>query len=709
MKPMARVTPFPTVLLLAFALALGARAAVAAPRVVVLGFDGVDPVLMERYIAAGEMPVCARMVRGDRVTRLATTCPAQSPVSWSAFSIGANPGKTGIFDFLTRAKRSYLPEMALVGVERLDLLSNPRWRLAAVLACGLLGLLPGLVLRARGRFLAAGALLALTLAAAASWYTPSHLDLAVSRRDGVSFWRTLADQGLRVTVLTVPVTFPAEELGPNGRLLSGLGVPDIRRTQGTYCCFQDVAPANANTEMGGRLQTVAFKDGEAEAFIPGPPAGAAGNLEEASARLRIRREASGQLTLEHAGGVERLEPGRWSDWTHFTFSLNPLMYLAARGRFLYVSPSDPFKLYLSPLNFDPGALPFIVKLSWPTRYAGELEREHGPYKTLGWAVDTWAATEGVLDEKAFMEDLNFTYDGRERLVMGELAKSNWDCLVAVFEETDRVSHLFWKGEDPRTPPAAPPATRPILATYKRVDATIGKVLEKCPDATVFVLSDHGFHAFRRKVNLNSWLESKGFLVRKPRGGPEAERNLLDLYEKHDIWADVDWDRTKAYSMGLGNIFINVMGREPRGAVQMGAAYARVRKELTKGLLEMTDPADGARPVRNVYRREEVYEGPHTTEAPDLLVGFADGYRVSWQAALGGVEPEVVSANEARWCGDHCSLDPPAIPGVLLSNRRLESGRSPAGPSVMDLAPTVLAQFGLRPPAEMDGRAMRVER
>jgi predicted AlkP superfamily phosphohydrolase/phosphomutase len=103
-------------------------------------------------------------------------------------------------------------------------------------------------------------------------------------------------------------------------------------------------------------------------------------------------------------------------------------------------------------------------------------------------------------------------------------------------------------------------------------------------------------------------------------------------------------------------------------------------------------------VRRLYRREELYSGPYFDEAPDLVVGFERGYRVSWQTSLGGIPPEVLEPNERRWSADHCSVDPAHVPGVLFSSRPLES----ADARIIDLAPTVLRKLGISAPPEMDG-------
>jgi predicted AlkP superfamily phosphohydrolase/phosphomutase len=144
--------------------------------------------------------------------------------------------------------------------------------------------------------------------------------------------------------------------------------------------------------------------------------------------------------------------------------------------------------------------------------------------------------------------------------------------------------------------------------------------------------------------------------------------------------------------------VNLKGRERHGIVEPGAAYQSLRKELVQKFGDLRDPETGARVVRRVFTRDELYKGPYFHEAPDMVVGFEKGYRVSWQTSLGGIPPDVFEPNERRWSADHCSVDPAQVPGVLFSNRPI--GRSEA--RIIDVAPSVLTRLGVAPPAGMDG-------
>jgi predicted AlkP superfamily phosphohydrolase/phosphomutase len=222
------------------------------------------------------------------------------------------------------------------------------------------------------------------------------------------------------------------------------------------------------------------------------------------------------------------------------------------------------------------------------------------------------------------------------------------------------------------------------------------------------MSDHGFHSFRRGVNLNTWLVQNNYLVfegveQDPHSPQETRQlNLEELFMRGgQFWEGVDWSRTKAYAVGLGQIYFNLRGREARGIVSPGAEAKQLADELSARLLTMTDPDDGARIVRSVYQRDAVYTGEFLHNASELQVGMEDGYRVSWQTTLGGSPPGIVYPNMKKWSGDHGGYDFATTAGVLVSNKPFAS----QAPSIVDIAPTVLKFFGLQIPSSVDGKSI----
>ena len=159
--------------------------------------------------------------------------------------------------------------------------------------------------------------------------------------------------------------------------------------------------------------------------------------------------------------------------------------------------------------------------------------------------------------------------------------------------------------------------------------------------------------------------------------------------------------TKAYSLGFGGIYLNVVGREREGSVMPGPEYDDVRRRIKEGLEGLVDPLTGVHPVTHVWTRDEIYSGYDANLIPDLRLGNNLNYRISWQASLGGVPPDVFEDNHKAWSGDHCSSDPDLVRGILFSNRKL----SRSDPSMVDIAPTVLKVLGVPVPADMDGKPL----
>jgi predicted AlkP superfamily phosphohydrolase/phosphomutase len=233
-----------------------------------------------------------------------------------------------------------------------------------------------------------------------------------------------------------------------------------------------------------------------------------------------------------------------------------------------------------------------------------------------------------------------------------------------------------------------------------MDSIIGRVLEQLAEnGTLIVVSDHGFHTWRREFNTNTWLARNGYLTLKSADSDGTTKKIADMTSGGSFFPNVDWSKSKAYSLGLGGIFINLKGREGQGSVEPGAEYERIRREISTRILEFRDPDTGGPVIQGVYRREDIFKGPRTPDAADLQLSFYDGYRTSWQTALGAIPESIVVANLKKWSGDHCASDHSDTPGVLFSNRKVADGDH----SIIDIAPTVLQLFGTRIPSDIDGR------
>jgi hypothetical protein len=404
------------------------------------------------------------------------------------------------------------------------------------------------------------------------------------------------------------------------------------------------------------------------------------------------------VSIDHSASAAVLEIQRkkvklklkeYSPWVHLSFRSGVRTRIAGICRFFLSDITPDFRLYVTPINLDPErpALP----LSHPFVYASYLARVLGTYATLGLAEDTWALNEKVIDEHAFLQFVYSLQEEREKMLFDALEKVGFGTVICVFDITDRVQHMFWR-YTPKVSIAgsehdANQNDRTIEEVYERMDEMVGKVLSRLKKNDVLmVLSDHGFTSFQRCVNLNAWLRGNGFLVLK-----EGEK-ACDGYLRN-----VDWSQTKAYALGLGGIYINQLGRESRGIVRNGQQKEAVKRAIASGLKGLVDPETGAIAVARVFDADQVYAGPYVENGPDLVVGFAEGYRTSWDSVVGGFDCTIFEENNKPWSGDHC-VDPRIVPGVLFCSRPVTREE----PGIVDMAPTVLDLFGLPVPSYMDG-------
>ena len=653
-------------------------------KLVILGFDGMDPDLVRRWIDAGRLPTLKRLSEAGGLYPLATTHSPESPTAWASFATGVNAGKHNIYDFLVRDTDTYFPDL-------------------------------GMVTRQPPKFLFE--------------YVPVAKPKIISTRGGTSFWVTAGKAGVRSSVLTVPVTFPPEEV-PSGELLSGLPLPDIRGTMGTFSYYAtDLSRyEEGSTEMGGILRRLLMENDVARTELVGPPnpvvrqkilaLRAKGRAQTDADRKTIAKleldedvrlpmtvrwnRAAKTAAVELDGQSIALEPGKMSGWIDLEFRINVLVRIHGMAQMLLMNAGNELQLYVSPVNWKPDNPP--VAISHPESFAGELFRRLGYYRTLGWAEATWPLNEGRMDEQTFMTDLYKAFDDRAQVILDRLTARKWDVLVGVIESTDRVQHMMWRLMDEKHPmydaALAAKYGDSVERIYRRADQFVAEVLEHLePGTDLMIVSDHGFHSWRKAVNLNTWLVQQGYMV--VQGQQPGEKKLEDLFGGGEFWENVDWTRTRAYAMGLGQIYFNLRGRESKGIVSPGAEARQLADELAAKLVMMRDPEDGARIIRNVYKRDDVYSGEFIGNAPELQVGMEDGYRVSWQTTLGGSPPGIVYANMKKWSGDHGGYDFATTAGVLVTNKRIVK----PDPSIMDIAPTVLKYFGISIPASIDGKAL----
>jgi predicted AlkP superfamily phosphohydrolase/phosphomutase len=605
-------------------------------KVLVIGLDGLDPGIVEAMLNTGSLPALAKLRQLGGYARVQTTCPAQTPVAWSTFVTGMNPGGHGIFDFIRRDPKTYCPDLSFNRYEQKNSFLPPR---------------------------------------------------VVNRRSGTPVWERLSTAGIPSTILRCPCTYPPDNI--RGRMLAGMGVPDLRGSLGTSTFYTTSESVVA---------------GAGESIVPIRPDSngtvVTGLLGPRNPRTRehftveiVIQPGAGAITVQSAGQppVLTVWQGKWSDWLKVKFKTGLLQSVRGMVRFYLVRTAPALEFYVSPINFDPEHPLFPI--SSPPEYAGELAARIGTFYTTGMVEDYDGLMNGRLDEAAFLAQCDAVLRERERMMQFELERFREGMFFCLFDTPDRLQHMFWRFREPEHPAnRGAPATewaQTIEEHYRACDAIVGRALELADQETLaIVLSDHGFNSFQRGVSLNTWLHEQGLLALRDGAAPGEEAG--------DFLRHVDWSRTKAYSLGLSGIYLNLKGREEQGLVSADEA-PELKTALAEKLTGLVDPVRGRMAVRGVKVRELVYHGPCTALAPDLIVNCAAGYRISWGTALGGVPRDLFEDNIKRWGGDHI-IDPSLVPGVLFMNRPFDTGR----PRLVDLAPTILTALGLSSDASMEG-------
>lgn len=409
-------------------------------------------------------------------------------------------------------------------------------------------------------------------------------------------------------------------------------------------------------------------------------------------RLKIQ---IGQDTQELSGCV-------WSKWFTVPFSMSPLITLKGMIK-LRVLSYDPLEVYMTPVQFHPQHIPVNVAISSPRDYASKIAQRNGLYPTLGWSEATNPLKDGEIDEKVFWEDLTYTTKQRTKILFSQMEKNDWQFFMTVFYATDRAGHMYWRFIDPKHPryndrKKYPKYKDGLFKIYKWMDDVVGKVRKKLSKEDILmVISDHGFASFRWEVNVNTWLYKHGYLSLKT--GKRSRMQIIDLFRDGNLCKQIDWKRTKAYSIGLGKIYINLKGRDKSGIVPK-SEYKKLCKEIREKFLRFRH--NGKNVVSRIVFADEIYTGPSLNNAPDMLLGFHRGYRISWQTSLGGVPDEIIEPNRLKWSGDHCSIDPKLVPGVFFSNKKLINEKQP---HLIDIAPTVLSLFHIKIPKDMEGKVI----
>jgi predicted AlkP superfamily phosphohydrolase/phosphomutase len=389
-----------------------------------------------------------------------------------------------------------------------------------------------------------------------------------------------------------------------------------------------------------------------------------------------------------------LKEGEWSDWVPVSFEMIPYLGTAHGVCRVYLKRCRPdLVLYVSPINIDP--MEPATPISTPDSACEDLALAIGRYYTKGMPEETKALQDGVFDDGDFVRQGDLVMEESRKMLAHALDGYKSGLLFFYFSSIDLNCHMMWRHRDPQHPAynaklAERYASR-IEDLYLEMDHLVGDVRKRLPpDATLIVMSDHGFATFRREMNLNTWLAREGYLVLK---------DGVAHPEDAEVAKTADWKRSRAYSVGFNGIYLNVAGRESGGIVTQAERHA-LAEEIRKKLLAEKDPKTGAPLIHGVDLATEVYHGEHVNEAPDILVGFDRGYGASDASCLGKMSSDIIDDHTDLWSGNHL-MAADLVPGILLSNRKVVK----QAPVLQDITVTILKLFGIDKLPKMTGQSV----
>ena len=623
-----------------------------ARKAIVLGFDGMDPNLIRRFMAEGHLPTFKKLYeRGGHFGELQTTMPPQSPVAWSSFITGTNPGGNGIYDFVHRDPKSFMPYMSTS--RSFD--SESTYKLG-------------------------------------DWNIPLGSGKVELMRKGKAFWEHLLARDIPATIFQIPANFPAVE--SDAHMISGMGTPDLLGTYGTFTLFSDTIIPGSDKFAGGQVVRVRDFDNVFKSAIPGPVNSFRTDGRSSSADFTVYRDAHEKvirIAVQDQDIV--LRQGDWSEWTPVSFELIPHLASApGMVRFFAQEVYPNFRLYVSPINVDP--LNPALPISSPSSYSREVAESIGRFYTQGFPADSKVLSTGVFSDDEYLTQAKIVLN--ESLDAFDYSFNRFDegLFYFYFSCTDQNQHMLSRCMDPTHPqydPNGSPDTKDAIRYfYSAMDDVLKQSLAKVDSSTMLMaISDHGFAPFTREFNLSTWLVNEGFTaVTSP-----------DDMEDAEVYSCVDWSKTKAYALGINGIYLNVKDREKNGAINLEEGE-RVKQQIIQKLSQVTDPQTGKPVCTAVYDSNKIYSGPFMGGAPDLVVGYQRGYRISDEAVLGKFPKELVTDRKDKWASDHCS-DPMVVPGMILTNYNCTS----KAPALWDLGPSILNAFGIETPKEMNGKVV----
>ncbi|MDK1117748.1 MAG: alkaline phosphatase family protein [Anaerolineae bacterium] len=470
------------------------------------------------------------------------------------------------------------------------------------------------------------------------------------------------DQGYPATALWWPAMFPVRPESPV-RVIPGLGSPDIKGQLGLGSFY--------STEKGllkeGHKTPVEILSNTGNMYtssLKGPFVKRKGEVVPAEVQFHLELLDKDNARLSMADSSIDLKPGEWSPIFEVKFKTGMLLNVHSVTRAILTS-TNPVRLYFLPLQIHPLHSPW--KYASPKSFVRQAWQAAGSFLSLGWPQDTTALEDGCISDEQFITLCEDIFAAREKILFRMLDDFKEGVLGSIFDDLDRVQHMFRRD-------------RPefVHQWYQRLDDFVGRVttyLEKQNGNKVnfMVMSDHGFSEFQYKVHINRWLLGNGYLTVK-KGNKETNLGAID------------WDKTKAYAIGLNSLYINLQGREGKGIVPVNQVQT-LAKEIKDKLMKWKGP-DKQPIFSNVSLRHEVFSGPLLSYGPDMMLGCSAGYRSSSETGLGKWKETSIEENKDHWGADHC-IDPELVPGVLFSSQGLKEFPNP---SFRDIPPMVVGKY-----------------
>ncbi len=454
-----------------------------------------------------------------------------------------------------------------------------------------------------------------------------------------TFFEEAADMGYPSTALWWPAMFPARQSLPINTL-PGLGTPDIRGQLGVGILFTTEEESLKKTTVA---KLTATGKGCFAASLPGPQTQGRNGPQtiHIPLSLEVLDQNSAKLTID--GHQVDLHLGAWSEIVEMRFKAGLLFNVYAITRFIAVRLQKEVRLYALPLQIHP--LHSTWHYASSNSFAKKLWKDVGPYLTLGWPQDTTGLEDGCITDEQFLDLCQSIFERRIQILHFLMNGFHEGVLASIFDDLDRVQHMFFHDR-----------LDVVEDWYRRLDRFVGDISARVDQWSgkyrYLILSDHGFSDFRNKVHLNRWLLENGYLLTKDGGS--------DL-------AGVDWKKTVAYAVGLNSLYLNIAGREGQGVVAADQ-IENLLSELKSNLLDWKD-GDQTSVIQKIRLKHETYSGPYTRFGPDLVVGYAPGYRASAETGLGKIPTSVIERNTDHWGADHC-MDAEVVPGVIFANRDL---------------------------------------